>query len=218
MGAATTKAEPRVRPSDVVDGIRDDIFAGRLTPGDALAELHLARRFGVSQSVIREALARLEHAGLVRRIPNRGTFVTNLSHTELKEYIRLRVMLETVAAADAAEHCYGNAPEVETWAAAIATAVEANDYFGAAQADLEFHRAIWRMAGDSTIYRVLDQVTVPLFAFTSMRRSGSREQLRRVVHSHQPILDAILAGDRDAAGAAMREHISTSYQQFFVTT
>ena len=55
MGAAT-KSATRVRPSDVVDAIREDIFAGRLTPGDALAELQMARRFGVSQSVIREGL------------------------------------------------------------------------------------------------------------------------------------------------------------------
>lgn len=211
--AVATKLAARVRPADVVESMRDDIFAGRLIPGDPLAELALARRFGVSQSVVREALARLEHAGLVRRFANRGTFVTNLSHTELQEYVRLRVMLEAVAASDAAARCHGNAESVVAAADAISRAVKANDYFGAAQADLEFHRSIWRMGGDTTIYRVLDQVTVPLFAFVSMRRSGSREQLRRVVHTHQPILEAILAGDRKAAASAMRDHISSSYPQ-----
>src|SRR5437870_3973235 len=65
--------------SQVVDILRHAIFYGKLRPGELLTELPLAKKLAVSQSTIREALADLEHHGLVTRIPNRGTEVTTIS-------------------------------------------------------------------------------------------------------------------------------------------
>lgn len=205
----------RVRPADIVDSVRTDIFSGELKPGDAIPELGIAKRFGVSQTTVREALARLEHAGLVRRVANRGTFVTSLSPAEFREHLRLRAMLEALAASEAAARAKPESLEpLQEQLYAISAAVEANDYFASAQADLEFHRAIWKLAGDGTLYRMLDQLTVPLFAFTSMQRSGSHQDLRRVVRSHQPILKSLRAGDPGRAAEVMREHIEKSYLQY----
>jgi DNA-binding GntR family transcriptional regulator len=215
MLGTTQQQARRVRPADIVDAVRADIFSAELKPGDAIPELGIAKRFGVSQTTVREALARLEHAGLVRRVANRGTFVTSLSPAEFREHLRLRALLEALAASEAAVRATPESLEpLEQQLYAIAAAVEANDYFASAQADLEFHRAIWKLAGDGTLYRVLDQLTVPLFAFTSMQRSGSHEDLRRVVRSHQPIHEALRAGDATLAADTVREHIEKSYLQF----
>src|SRR5262247_2709868 len=65
--------------SQVVDILRHAIFFGKLRPGELLTELPLAKKLSVSQSTIREALADLEHYGLVTRVPNRGTVVTTIS-------------------------------------------------------------------------------------------------------------------------------------------
>ncbi|MGC8794832.1 MAG: GntR family transcriptional regulator, partial [Bryobacteraceae bacterium] len=62
-----------------------------MQPGDAVQELRMARQYGVSQTTVREALTRLESAGFVRRVPNVGTFVTQLSVDELREHLRLRL-------------------------------------------------------------------------------------------------------------------------------
>ena len=216
MPGTTLQPARRIRPAQIAEAVRTDIFSGQLKPGDAIPELGIAKRFGVSQTTVREALARLEHAGLVRRVANRGTFVTSLSPTEFREHLRLRAMLEALAASEAARRAAFHSLEpLEQQLHAIGAAVQSNDYFASAQADLEFHRAIWKLSGDGTLYRVLDQLTVPLFAFTSMQRSGSHEDLRRVMLSHQPIHESLRAGDPGRAAEAMREHIEKSYLQFF---
>ena len=175
----------------------------------------MARQFGVSQTTVREALTRLESAGFVRRIPKMGTFVTQLSVSELREHLRLRLLLESLAAAEAARRMNPDAlRELKRRLEAIGQSVRANDYFQSALADLEFHRWIWSCSGDTTLYRLLDQLTAPLFAFISIRRSSGGEDLKRVVLSHQPIVEALEARDERAAGQAIRAHIERSYLQF----
>lgn len=198
-----------------MDAIRADIFAGAYPPGELLQELRLARQYGVSQTTVREALTRLEHAGFVRRVPNVGTFVTQLSVDELREHIRLRLVLESLAAADAARRMTPEAlAELKRRLEEIARTVQANAYFESALADLEFHRWIWQCAGDKTLYRLLDQLTAPLFASISIRRSSGNEDLRRVVLSHHPIVEALESRDAEAARQAIRSHIENSYRQF----
>src|SRR5262245_10501346 len=121
---------------EVARALRRAIFDGEYQPGDPLPELHLAKRFGVSQAVIREVLAALVHAGLVRRIPNRGTFVTSLTPVEISELLRLRVVLETLAWIDAAQRSHPPDYKVlQQKLAAIGSAAAAGDYYAAAHAD-----------------------------------------------------------------------------------
>jgi DNA-binding GntR family transcriptional regulator len=81
----------------VFQKIRDAIFDGRLKPGQILREMELARELAVSQATIREALGELEYLGLVSRRGRKGVEITNLSRSELKERIEVRVVLETYA-------------------------------------------------------------------------------------------------------------------------
>ncbi len=198
-----------------MDLVRQSIFAGKLSPGEPIQETRLARQYGVSQTTVREALTRLDHAGFVRRIPRKGTFVTQLSVDELREHLRVRLLLETLAVADAARRVTPESlAQLKRRLQAIAEAVAVNDYFAAALADLEFHRWIWLCSGDQTLYRILDQITAPLFAFISIRRSHGNEDLKRVVLSHQPIAEALERRDQQAASEAIRAHIENSYLQF----
>lgn len=195
--------------------IRDAIMSGELRPGDPVAELHVAREHGVSQATVREALVKLEHAGLVRRIHNIGTFVTQMSPREIQQRLRLRVMLEGLAGREAARLAQPHQhAELDRRLEAISRAVAANDYFESAQADLELHRAIWRCAADDILYQILDQVTVPLFAFVSMERQRLREKLSDAVLAHEPIVAALRARDAFATQEAIRVHIETSYAEF----
>src|SRR5579863_3729694 len=88
--------------SRIVEAVRSAIYSGQLRPGNPLTELQLARDFQVSQTPVREALFQLERLGLVRRVQNKGTFVTKLSLEEVKERLEVRVQLEVLAAQHAA--------------------------------------------------------------------------------------------------------------------
>lgn len=200
---------------EVTRQIKNAIFQGEFRSGDPLPEMHLAKRFGVSQAVVREALASLSHAGLVRRVPNMGTFVTSLTPTEIGELVRIRLLLESVAWVDAATRASGK--DLEGLAAKLermASGVRARDYDAVAQADLEFHREIWRMSGDETLARLLDQVTVPLMAFVSVRRNQRRDDLSAIVDEHQLIIGVLQRGDREEIVRECRAATERSYMGF----
>jgi len=195
--------------------IREAIFAGQFAPGDALRELHLARELKVSQPTVREALLELEKHGLVVRIPNVGTTVTNLSSNEVREQIEVRLLLEKVAALKASERMTPtDYQELERRVALLATAVVANAYYESAQADLEFHRQIWACSGNRALARALDQIVIPLFAFVSILRSAVSQDLVRVMSSHTAIIEALRRRDHAAIEEVIGRHGQSSYQEF----
>jgi DNA-binding GntR family transcriptional regulator len=196
----------------VYESLRSAIFAGRLRPGDPLREMHLARDLQVSQTTVREALVQLEQVGLVVRTPNIGTHVTSLSPQELTERLELRMLLEEVAANQAAllmaeEHF----AELGRRLDALGEAIARNAYFEEAQADLHFHRYIWERSGNRTLYRTLDQLAIPLFAFVSILRGASRQTLKDVVASHEGIVAALRGGDAETIREALRQHFRSGF-------
>jgi DNA-binding GntR family transcriptional regulator len=221
MAHRPSQAAPRKSSaqSSVAEAIRKAIFAGELQPGDPITELHVADLHKVSQTTVREALVRLEHAGLVRRIHNVGTFVTQMSTREIQERLRLRIMLEGLAGMEAARLCLPRQlMEIGQHLEQLSKAVDANDYFAAAQADLDFHRLIWSCSGDNTLHQMLDQLTVPLFAFVSMERQRRNERLADAVQAHEPIVQALRQRDPAGTQQAIRSHIERSYADFLGST
>jgi DNA-binding GntR family transcriptional regulator len=194
----------------VFETLRDAIFAGRLKAGDPLRELHLARELNVSQATVREALVQLEQLGLVVRTPNIGTHVTRLSPEEVGERIELRVILEERAMIQAAMRL--GPPEFEELGQRIeriTDAISRDAYFEEAQADLAFHRYIWEQTGNRTLYRTLDQIAVPLFAFVSILRGATRQSLKEVVQSHEGIVEALRHPSQKRIREALRQHFES---------
>lgn len=201
--------------SRIVDAVRDAIYSGRLRPGDTLLELQLARDFQVSQTPVREALFQLERLGLVRRVPNKGTFVSHLTLEEVDERLQVRSHLEVMAAQHAALRLQPeDVTTLERHVEEISAAILRNDYFESFKADLEFHRCVWNVAGNKTLYSVLDQIAAPMFAFLSIIRSSRLDNLKRVMHSHQEIVQALIGGDSDSIRNVIQLHFKDSYDFF----
>ena len=213
--AATSGLQPVKSESlsaRVVAALRRAIISGRLAPGQALRELHLARELGVSQATIREALGQLERFGLVVRTPNIGTQVTRLSQEEVLERVELRLLLEERALAQAAVRMDALAFDaLGTLLGTLTKAIRRNEYFEQAQADLAFHRFIWERSGNRTLYSMLDQLSVPLFAFVSIERGTQRRNLADVVESHEGIVEALRSGERGAIRRALRQHFEYGF-------
>jgi DNA-binding GntR family transcriptional regulator len=184
------------RVDKVIRELRKAVFEGRYPPGTPLRELTLARELEVSQATVREALQRLEHSGLVVRKPNIGSTVTRLSPKDVRERVELRALLEVQAAVQAA-HRMGEPEfaELERRLAELESAVERDRYYESAQADLEFHRYIWKCSGNETLCRHLELLVIPLFAFVSILRSQGLERLVTTVAGHRPLVEALRSGD-----------------------
>jgi DNA-binding GntR family transcriptional regulator len=141
-----TNTSLRSRVSEI---LRESIFSGKLQSGDPLKEIQLARQFQVSQSTVRESLLQLEHDGLVVRVPNRESRVTKLSTKEVCERLVLRSLLEGLAGVEASRRMKeGDFRILEQECEKLSRALEGNDYYKAAQADLSFHRFLWKQSGN----------------------------------------------------------------------
>src|SRR5579864_7856029 len=81
----------------VVAALKDAFFSGTLKPGEVIVERQIAKQMNVGTPVVREALISLKHEGFVRRVKNKGTFITVFDADEVRQLYMLRVELETLA-------------------------------------------------------------------------------------------------------------------------
>ncbi|APG94825.1 FadR/GntR family transcriptional regulator [Sinorhizobium americanum] len=215
----------------VIDELRRQIEAGRLKEGDQLpTEPQLEASFGVSRTVVREAIADLRAAGYVRPIQGKGVFVSDpkasqrfaLSPVEIRsipetlELLEFRLACESEAAAIAA---YRRTAEQE---AAIGAAnrkmaqliVEGKP---TVEADFEFHMAIAAATNNRFYLDVMRQFgprAIPRSQFTTLPEAADRDYLLGVQAEHVEILAAIADQDPERARQAMRKHIIASQRRY----
>lgn len=206
----------------VVEVIRRQVLAGELISGDQLPnERSLGERFGVSRTVIREAMKTLIHNGLVEVRRGQGTFVVDGTADALKESMRLmmglaseervgemvevREILEPEIAARAAlRH---TAADLATLHAAIDDMdVSIDDARTFIEADNRFHIALAVATQNHFVPRLLDTVVDLLQELRGHIFQVSGGPVRGQRH-HQAILAAVEAGDPDQARTAMLAHL-----------
>lgn len=198
-----------------LNSIRDAIFSGEFLPGEPLRELNLAGRLGVSQIVVREALVKLEHLGLVVRTANRGTIVTKLSTKELRGRLTVRIALEEIAFVEAASRITPqDIKELRRLDSEIVRAHSLELDFEATQSDLGFHRLVWECSDNEPLYNTLNQIAVPLFAFIFLLRKSKLVEIVDPRAPHEALTGALESGSARAIKKAIREHIGPSYKQF----
>jgi DNA-binding GntR family transcriptional regulator len=188
--------------------LRTRIFRRELRPGTRLIEFDVCSELGVSRAPLREALLLLEREGLVEIRPHRGAIVVQVSEEDLPEITELRTLLEVMAARKAAERGDGASIKEMRLALDRLTDAAANgDSVEAALAHVEFHRAVGRASGYRRLSAFVDQLTAQSLA---LRAYAELPQglLRELAAMHEPLLAAIEAGDSDAAGKIMDDHVN----------
>ena len=189
--------------------ILEAIDGGIYRPGDRLVESELAERFGVSRTPVREALQRLETQSMLAR-DGRSLIVASLDHNQLAELYVVRAELEALAARLAAKHA---APEeVRVLQEMIEDdRSKIGDPGALSRANRRFHHQIHLASHNRYLVQQLDLVhrSMALLATTSLAVEGRGEA---ALAEHQAIVDAIGAGDADAAGAMLRKHISKAFE------
>lgn len=206
--SSATRTEPlgAVRER-VLAGLRQDIIAGRLRPGDRLVERELAERFGVSRVPVREAIRALVTEGFVHFETPRRTVVRRLTPTEVKELFELREALEVYAAALAAARATPeDLAEVEDLLGRAAEATEAKDAEAVTDVNTRLHDRIVAMAGNSLLVKALEPVAGRLRWLTRQN-----EEWERLLVEHRELYAAIASGDPERARAHALAHVRTNY-------
>ena len=190
--------------------ILEAIEAGTYKPGDRLVESELAERLGVSRTPVREALQRLETQSMLMR-DGRSLIVATLDHNQLAELYTVRTELEGLAARLAARHATDEEIRVLQSMVAEDRGLIGGDPRALSRANKRFHKLIHLASHNRFLVQQLDLVhrSMALMANTSFAAEGRDEV---AIDEHQQIVDAIAAGDGEAAYQALKTHISRAFE------
>lgn len=208
----TLSAEPTMA-SAVVDQLRDDIVQGVLPPGEKLRLEHLAPRYGVGRTPLREACCRLAAEGLVTIEDQRGFRVTPISRADLLDLTRTRQHIETLAlrqsilAGDlrwegevtAALHRLLRVKKRENKSGRLEDAWEAEH--------LALHRALLSACGSPLLLRFHQQLFDQSERYRRLAVAYGQPE-RDIDGEHQALVKAALARDVERACALLTEHIA----------
>ncbi|ALE04429.1 GntR family transcriptional regulator (plasmid) [Arthrobacter sp. ERGS1:01] len=190
---------------DVYESIRDAIIDGTFGPGERLRDPELEAWLGVSRTPIREALLRLERAGLIIAQPGRATLVAPLDPASTASARQVVAAMHELAARLAVPHMAGPALAAMTEANAnFAAALEHDDVELALAADDDFHAVFVHGCGNDMIPDVLEQA-LPLLRRVERQRFSSASG-RHSVTAHAEIIRLAGLGDAEGAALASREN------------
>lgn len=202
MSAGTRQA---TRGVELVDRIARDIREGVYHPRERLIEMELCERYGASRNAVRAALIELAALGLVEREANRGARVRRVSIDEAIESAEVRFSLQAMCAGRAATRVTdADRTELTRLIDELRDAVGKGDRGRTATANSEISRVIRRISGHTTATRIIEslQAQVPLNHYPYQlpdRRFDS-------MHEYEAIVEAVVAGDEEAALAAGYRH------------
>jgi DNA-binding GntR family transcriptional regulator len=207
MTGSAVDRQPGEQP--VTAAIREAIVGGEFAPNQRLVEADLCAQFSASRATVRSALIELANEGLVERVQNRGARVRAISLEEAVEISEVRMMLEALCAAKAAERISDEEiAELRELGEAIRAAVASGDVVGYSSLNQQLHRRVREISGQRTAAGMLER----------LRGQSVRHQFRLAMRPGRPqvslpehlaIIDAICAHRPEEAAEATRAHLAS---------
>jgi DNA-binding GntR family transcriptional regulator len=188
--------------------IRDQLVMLDIRPGAPINEDQLAQSLGVGRTPVREALKRLQYERLVTTYPRRGTFATEVNITDLAHISEVRVELEPLAAARAARRATAEDRAALTAVRRELAGVDPRhgDAAELMHLDLKVHRAVYAATHNPYLEDTLirhDNLATRIWCLFIDRLADMAGH----VEEHGPLIDAIVAGEPDAAAQIARAHV-----------
>lgn len=192
----------------VCEVLRDAIRRGVLEPGERLMEVQLAEELGISRTPVREAIRKLEQEGYVIMMPRRGTYVSSFSVHDVKEIFEIRSALETLSAELATMRIEPyELDKLRTLLAKIEEHIECKDSMDKiVKTDVEFHGLLYQVSRNERLVAIISNLMEQLARFRTLSMSYPG-RLKETLEEHRAMVDAIAAGDVDAARDAAERHM-----------
>ncbi len=190
----------------IVDALTKAIVEHRLHPGTKLAEQKLADHFGVSRTLIRQALFQLVQKRLIRMEPARGAFVATPSSDEARQVFAVRRMVEMEMTRSFVRNV---TPEqikaLKDHVAEEKAAVQRGDVAGRTDLLGDFHVRMAELMGNDVLAQILGELISRCALITLMYQSTNAAE--HSAEEHSEILQAIIAKDEKLAVKLMDEHL-----------
>jgi DNA-binding GntR family transcriptional regulator len=190
----------------IVDALTKAIVEHRLHPGTKLAEQKLADHFGVSRTLIRQALFQLVQKRLIRMAPARGAFVATPSSDEARQVFAVRRMIEIEMTRNFVRHVTpAQIKALKEHVAEEKAAVSRGDVAGRTDLLGDFHVRMALLMGNEVLAQILGELISRCALITLMYQSSNAAE--HSAEEHAEILKAITAKDEALAVQLMDEHL-----------
>ncbi|HWV75904.1 MAG TPA: GntR family transcriptional regulator [Isoptericola sp.] len=198
-----------VDDAQVRDELRAAILRGDFAPRQRLVEADLCEQFGARRFAVRAALQDLVAEGLVERQPNRGARIREISLAEAIEISEIRMVVEGLVAARAAERATSaDAHRLTAIGKQMRKAVDTGDATTYSDLNAELHSTLREIAAHETANRIVAQLHAQMVRHQfALSRVPGRSSVSLV--QHEAIVKAVVDRDPAAAEAAMRAHIAS---------
>ncbi|MGD2177170.1 MAG: GntR family transcriptional regulator [Anaerolineae bacterium] len=186
--------------------IKEKVVTLELPPSAVIDEHVLMQELGLGRTPIREALQRLDSEGLVNIVPRRGTFVNDISITDLQKIFELRIVLEGFCAGLAAERI--TEEQLGKMAAVLEDleGLQHADQRTLMSIDKRFHRILYAASDNEFMIEILNRLydlSLRLWYLVLNRF----DEVRHSIEQHHEVLGALKDGERDRAEAVVQKHI-----------
>lgn len=186
------------------DYLRDAILTDKLQQGSAIVEQEVSDTLKISRTPVREALKVLEAEGLVYQIPQRGTFVKEVTTQDVEEIFALREALEVLALHEAIKNISDAALEkAEKFLVSLTPGSEPEDFYAS---DRLIHDLIIQNGGNRRLANFLNTINSQV---ERLRRISSLRpnRLEKSMQEHLSIVRSLKARDLEKTEQQLREHI-----------
>lgn len=206
------KGEFLTKKEYVARWLREMVVSGAMRPGTRIRQQEIVEALGVSATPIREAIRQLETEGYLDSIPHIGASVREVNREGLDEVYHVRALLESWLAREAAVRVTpADIAELRELGRTFERASERNETVEARRANYRLHQLVWERARQPVTLEVVRTLWAK-FPWDTLGYVEGRAN--RSVREHDQLLEALEAGDADAAEAAIRGHIASGKRDF----
>nr|WP_112473129.1 GntR family transcriptional regulator [Streptomyces sp. ST1020] len=208
MPPAPAPAPTRQPAADrVYAHVKQGVLDRRYEGGTLLTEGELADAVGVSRTPVREALLRLEVEGLIRLYPKKGALVLPVSAQEIADVVETRLLIEEHAVRKVVPAPAGLVERLAELLERQKEEAGRGDLAAAAVTDRCFHAEIVRSGGNEILTRLYDQLRDRQLRMGVAIMHAHPDRIAKSLVEHEQILDALRAGDAEAAVSVVRRHV-----------
>lgn len=196
---------------EIYAALRQQIMSAELMPGTAISEVQFSEQLGVSRTPVREVFRRLSDEGLLRIVPQVGTFVAPIQLRAVYDSQFVRETLECRTVALAAANVTPQArDELEDFLTLQRRAIRDKDMARFFEADDGMHTCLIALGGYPAIWELIQGVKAQLDRVRYLSLE-SGDWLHRIFEQHERIVARVIEGDAAGAEAAMREHLQSVF-------
>jgi DNA-binding GntR family transcriptional regulator len=208
-GLSSLSAIPERKPLGhyVFENLKQAIVRGDFSPGNRLVESHIAEAMGISRTPVREAIHKLEREGLIKKLPQGGFYVLNLTREEIEETFGIRSVLESYAARLAAiKHQKEELAPLEEKIEEFQYLLNHGEMEALLKINTEFHSLLYAMSRSPKLIKMINDLQDQIYRFRRIILKIDR-MAKISNEDHRQMLRAMKKRDADSVETLVRQHI-----------